>query len=158
MKKFLTLVILLVILVVIVILVGKRKTTDIPVVDDMGEHEGESANATETTPNLPSNTTSPDLSLEIDPNAVVIDITGKNFEFSQKEIRVKKDATVVINFTSTDGFHDWVLDEFSAATAKVSTGGTTSVTFVADKVGTFEYYCSVGTHRTQGMVGKIIVE
>lgn len=34
----------------------------------------------------------------------------------------------------------------------------TSVTFVADETGTFEYYCSVGNHRGQGMIGKLIVE
>jgi len=40
----------------------------------------------------------------------------------------------------------------------VTPGTPTSVTFVADKTGTFEYYCSVGNHRAQGMVGKLIVE
>lgn len=85
-------------------------------------------------------------------------ISGKNFTFSQKEIRVKKGDRVKIDFTSTDGFHDWVIDEFAAATEKVNTGGSTSVEFVADQVGTFEYYCSVGQHRAMGMVGKLIVE
>ena len=94
----------------------------------------------------------------VDENAVVIDISGHNFEYDQSEIRVKEGDTVVINFTSTDGFHDWVVDEFNAKTARVSTGNTTSVTFVADKAGTYEYYCSVGTHRQQGMVGSLIVE
>lgn len=92
-------------------------------------------------------------------NAVkIFNITGVNFSFSQPEIRVKKGDKVRIEFTSTDGFHDWVVDEFAAATEKVNTGGSTSVEFVADKVGTFEYYCSVGQHRAMGMVGKLIVE
>lgn len=94
----------------------------------------------------------------VDENAVVIDISGQNFSYDQTEIRVKEGDTVVINFTSTDGFHDWVVDEFDAKTARVSTGNTTSVAFVADKAGTYEYYCSVGTHRQQGMVGTLIVE
>ncbi len=85
-------------------------------------------------------------------------ISGKNFTFSQKEIRVKKGDRVKIDFTSTDGFHDWVIDEFNAATEKVNTGGSTSVEFIADQVGTFEYYCSVGQHRTMGMVGNLVVE
>jgi plastocyanin len=29
---------------------------------------------------------------------------------------------------------------------------------VADKKGTFEYYCSVGQHRALGMKGKLVVE
>jgi len=32
------------------------------------------------------------------------------------------------------------------------------VTFVADKAGEYEFYCSVGQHRANGMVGKLIVK
>lgn len=85
-------------------------------------------------------------------------VTGHNFAFSDTEIRVKKGEKVTINFESTDGFHDWVVDEFNAATKQVQPGTKTSVTFTADKAGTFEYYCSVGRHRAMGMVGKLIVE
>lgn len=90
--------------------------------------------------------------------AQIIPLTGKNFSFSENEIRVKKGDKVTIAFESTDGFHDWVVDEFGAATERVSTGGKTEVTFTADKEGTFEYYCSVGNHRALGMVGNLIVE
>lgn len=88
----------------------------------------------------------------------VFNLTGTNFAFDVKEIKVKKGDTVVINFISDEGFHDWVVDEFDARTARVQTGGTTNVTFIADKTGIFEYYCSVGSHRANGMVGKLIVE
>lgn len=99
-----------------------------------------------------------DADISLDAEAEVFEITGSNFAFSQSEIRVKEGDVVTINFESTDGFHDWVVDEFNAATAKVNTDGTTSVTFVADKKGTYEYYCSVGNHRAQGMVGTLVVE
>jgi len=91
-------------------------------------------------------------------DAKTFDISGKNFEFSQTEIRVKKGDTVRINFTSTEGLHDWEVDEFNAETAQVQTGQSSSVEFVADQAGEFEYYCSVGSHRAKGMVGKLIVE
>lgn len=91
-------------------------------------------------------------------DAKVYEISGKNFSFDIKEIRVQKNDTVIIKFTSTDGFHDFVIDEFDARTEKIKTGDTTSVTFIANKTGTFEYYCSVGSHRVSGMTGKIIVE
>ena len=90
--------------------------------------------------------------------AKVFALSGKNFSFDKTEIKVKKGDKVTINFTSADGFHDVVIDEFSAKTERVRTGGTSSMTFVADKTGTFEYYCSVGQHRMNGMVGKLIVE
>ena len=93
-----------------------------------------------------------------DNNLEIINIEGKNFEFTLKEIRVKKGDKVRIDFTSTQGFHDWVVDEFNAKTKQINTGNNSSVEFVADKTGTFEYYCSVGNHRVQGMVGKLIVE
>jgi len=86
------------------------------------------------------------------------DISAKPFEFSMKEIRVKKGNKIRINLTSTAGMHDWVIDEFSARTKIIQAEQSDSVEFIADKSGTFEYYCSVPTHRQQGMVGKLIVE
>jgi plastocyanin len=85
-------------------------------------------------------------------------VSGVNFKFSFDEIRVKLGDKVRINFTSQDGFHDWVLDEFGVATKRLQTGQSDSVEFVADKAGEYEYYCSVDEHRQKGMVGKLIVE
>lgn len=92
------------------------------------------------------------------PSTKMFDISGKNFSFDVTEIRVKEGDTVMIHFTSADSFHDLVIDEFNAKTEKVRSGGMSVVTFVANKKGTFEYYCSVGSHRASGMVGKLIVE
>lgn len=102
-----------------------------------------------------------DVDVAVDAEAtepMVFNITGQNFAFSDTEMRVPVGTTVTVNFTSTGGFHDWVVDEFGAATERVNAGGSSSVTFVADEAGTFEYYCSVGSHRAQGMVGTLIVE
>lgn len=90
---------------------------------------------------------------------VVVNIAGSNFAFSQKEIRVKGGDIVQVNFSSSGGMHDWVIDEFAGAkTPRLQSGQNTSITFIANKKGTFEYYCSVGNHRQMGMVGKLIVE
>ena len=88
----------------------------------------------------------------------VIDMTGKNYEFSVEEIRVREGDMVTINFTSESGFHDWTLDEFNVRTIGLRAGESDSITFVVDEKGTFEYYCSIGSHRQQGMVGNLIVE
>lgn len=85
-------------------------------------------------------------------------IDAFNFGYSMDEIRVNQGDRVTITLTNSDGFHDWVVDEFNAATERISTGDTATVTFVADEAGSFEYYCSVGSHRAQGMVGTLIVE
>lgn len=96
-------------------------------------------------------------------DTIVFNLTGKNFKFvmdgtESPDLRVKKDSRVRINFTSTDGLHDWVLDDFGAATEKIETDESTFVEFIANETGTFEYYCSVGEHRTNGMRGNLIIE
>jgi plastocyanin len=92
-------------------------------------------------------------------NHVVVVIAGVDFSYDVKQIKVKQGDTVTINFKSNKGFHDWVIDEFASATERVTENdGITSVTFVADEVGTFQYYCSVMNHRQMGMVGYLIVE
>lgn len=85
-------------------------------------------------------------------------VTASNFSFSVKEMRVKKGDTVIITYINSEGFHDWVIDEFNKRTQKIGEGKSETIQFVADKKGTFEYYCSVGAHRANGMVGKLIVE
>ena len=90
-------------------------------------------------------------------------LTGEKFKFVQDgednpEISVNLGDSVRIEFTSTDGTHDWVVDDFDAATDIVSVGDDTVVVeFVADEAGSFEYYCSVGNHRAQGMKGVLVV-
>ncbi|MFZ2152478.1 MAG: cupredoxin domain-containing protein [Microgenomates group bacterium] len=88
----------------------------------------------------------------------VFDIKGLNYSYDQKEIKVKLGDVVQINFTNTEGFHDFKIDEFNLATQQIKAGETESISFVADKAGTFEYYCSVGQHRANGMFGNLIVE
>lgn len=95
---------------------------------------------------------------DIDTDVKTFTVSGTNYAFDVKEIRVQEGDTVTINFSSAGGFHDWVVDEFNAATGQVRPGVETSVTFVADTKGTYEYYCSVGNHRALGMVGTLIVE
>ena len=94
----------------------------------------------------------------VNENTQVFNIKGLDYSYDVKEIRVKLGSTVQINFTNTEGFHDLVIDEFNAATKQIPVNQSETITFVADKVGTFEYYCSVGKHRANGMWGKLIVE
>jgi plastocyanin len=94
-------------------------------------------------------------------NATVIKeftVEGSNFKFVPSTILVNKGDTVKINFKNTQGFHDFVVDEFGAATKQIKDPSTETITFVASKVGTFEYYCSVGQHRSMGMKGTLTVK
>ncbi len=85
-------------------------------------------------------------------------VSGQNHSFSPSTITVKKGDTVKITFKNVGGFHDLVIDELNVATKQISTGQEETVQFVADKVGTFEFYCSVGSHRAMGMKGSFIVQ
>ena len=85
-------------------------------------------------------------------------VTGQNFSFAPPTITVKKGDAVKITFKNAQGFHDFRIDEFGIATKQIRGGAEESVSFVADKVGSFEYYCSVGSHRAMGMKGTLIVE
>ena len=85
-------------------------------------------------------------------------VEGKNFSFTPNTITVNKGDKVEITFKSIGGVHDFMLDEFKVVTKQLSTGQSQTITFVADKTGTFEYYCSVGNHRAMGMVGKLTVK
>ncbi len=91
------------------------------------------------------------------PTTVTFDVVGGNFYFTPKVLTVKKGDTVKINFKNAGGFHDFKIDEFGVASKKINDGEETSVQFVADKIGTFQYYCSVGSHREKGMWGTLTV-
>lgn len=85
-------------------------------------------------------------------------VEGSPFKFVPNEMRVRKGDTVRVTFKNMKGTHDFVIDEFDVRTNQIGEGEEEEVEFVADKAGTFEYYCSVVNHRAQGMVGKLIVE
>src|SRR3989344_9570471 len=89
-------------------------------------------------------------------------LEGANFKFMMNGVEspnivVNEGDKVRIELKSGQGFHDWVVDEFNVATPRVKDEESTFVEFIADKKGTFEYYCSVGEHRQMGMKGSLII-
>lgn len=87
-----------------------------------------------------------------------IAITETSYSISPAEVRVKKGTKVTFNIKNTNGFHNFIIDEYAVVSKNLQAGGSTSVTFIADKSGSFEYYCSIGSHRQLGMKGTLIVE
>ena len=85
-------------------------------------------------------------------------VTGKNFSFDPPTLAVALGDKVRITFKNVEGFHDFILREFGAATKQIRSGEEDVVEFIADKTGTFEYYCSVGNHRAMGMKGTLTVK
>lgn len=85
-------------------------------------------------------------------------VTGKNFSFAPANMMVKKGDRVKITFVNDAGTHDLVVDGYNARTKIMQGGARETIEFVADKAGSFEYYCSVGSHRQMGMKGTLIVQ
>lgn len=102
--------------------------------------------------------TDPNSGAPVPPAAVKsFTVTGKNFAFSPTTMTVNKGDRVRVTLNDIDGNHDFVIDEFNAKTKVLKSGESETIEFIADKAGTFEYYCSVGTHRQMGMKGTLTV-
>lgn len=72
------------------------------------------------------------------------------------ELHLRKDQLGSIHFINedTDSKHNLNIDEFNVHTKDLGYFETQTTTFIADKVGTFRYYCTI--HPT--MSGNLIVD
>lgn len=110
------------------------------------------------TPSVPNPTASDSGKVELAGTVKEFTIEGSNFKFAPAVMDVNKGDTVKVTFKNTGGFHDFVIDEFKVKAKQIGSGVSETIEFVADKVGTFEYYCSVGNHRSMGMKGTLTVK
>lgn len=87
----------------------------------------------------------------------VIKITAKKFEYSPKEITVKKGVPVVLEFTSLDRLHGFNCPGLKIRT-DITPGKVNTLRFVPDKVGAFPFHCDnfCGSGH-EGMGGTITV-
>jgi len=81
-----------------------------------------------------------------------------SFYYQPNVVTVNQGDKVKIVINSVDMQHAFVIDELNIASAIAKSGESTTVEFTADTAGEFQFYCSVGTHRAQGMVGTLIVQ
>lgn len=84
-------------------------------------------------------------------------INAGGFYFRPDSMTVRKGERVRIILTNDGGSHDLVIDAFNVRSERPRAGETAQVEFTADRVGTFEYYCSVGNHRNMGQRGTLTV-
>ena len=148
-------IIVIVLVVAALVFILKIKKSEAPEINTIGDETSMplSGENTETSASLET-TNSDNLIAEVKE----FTITGQNFSFSPSSIKVKKGDIVKITFKNTQGCHDFVIDEFGAATKQANSPDTEVIEFTADKAGQFEYYCSVGSHRSMGMKGTLVVE
>ena len=90
-------------------------------------------------------------------NEQVIQITAKRFEYSPKEITLKKGVPVVLEFTSLDRLHGFDCPGLKIR-MDIHPGKVNRLRFVPDKAGTFPFHCDnfCGSGH-EGMKGTITV-
>ncbi len=86
-----------------------------------------------------------------------IAIEAGSFYYKPNLIRVKKGVKVKLTLNAVSMVHNFNIDELGVKGPNTQMGTSSTVEFTADKVGEFEFYCSVGQHRANGQVGKLIV-
>ena len=84
-------------------------------------------------------------------------MTAKQWEFNPSTITVNKGDRVKLNIKSLDVNHGFAISDFNV-NSRLEPGKETVVEFVADKTGTFTFFCSVQCGEGHGgMKGKLIV-
>jgi cytochrome c oxidase subunit 2 len=87
----------------------------------------------------------------------VIKVSVKKFEYSVKEITVKKGMPVVIELTSEDRQHGFSLPAFGVR-GDVNPGEVTRLSFTPDKTGSFAYLCDIFCGEGhEDVIGTLIV-
>jgi uncharacterized cupredoxin-like copper-binding protein len=86
-------------------------------------------------------------------------VEGSEFAFSPQTIEVNKGDTVELSFKNTGAYpHDLVVGDLGVRTKIIKQGEMDTVSFLADKAGTYEFLCSVPGHSDKGMVGSLTVK
>lgn len=87
----------------------------------------------------------------------VFNVTAENFAYNISRMDAKVGDTVTINLTSLEDWQDLWIDDYRVEIDSVRPGRPGTETFVADKVGVFDFYSRVGNNRQQGMEGLFVV-
>jgi heme/copper-type cytochrome/quinol oxidase subunit 2 len=91
------------------------------------------------------------------PTSHTLHLTASSFAFSPAVIKVNPGDQVTIDLTSTDVVHGLYLDGYDLEMT-ADPGQTATLTFTADKTGTFRFRCSVTCGALHPfMIGKLKV-
>lgn len=87
-----------------------------------------------------------------------IDMTARQWSFEPATVRVRVGDKVRLRITSVDVAHGFALSDFGI-NARLEPGQTTEIVFLADRPGTFGFFCSVFCGSGHGgMRGELVVE
>src|SRR5688572_28997097 len=103
-------------------------------------------------------TTSAPTQFPSDENVTTINIEAGSYYYKPNESRLKRGQKVRIVMTSVDMMHDFNIDELNLTIPITRAGNTATMEFTPDKIGQFEFYCSVNNHKEMGQKGILTVE
>ena len=91
------------------------------------------------------------------PQARTFQIDAGQFAYSPSELQVKPGDTVTLELVSTDVVHGIYIDDYDLS-VEADPGQTQTLTFVADKPGSFRFRCNVTCGAMHPfMIGKLNV-
>ncbi|MDQ6984923.1 MAG: cupredoxin domain-containing protein [Candidatus Dojkabacteria bacterium] len=131
----------------------EKEDSDTAQVDERNDEVTTTVTPGET--NLPS-----PLEGEFDGTIFDFAVTMSNNEFDIPMIAAEPGDTINVLVISEQGSHSFVIDELNVDTGILTAGERKelSITIPEDMApGTYEFYCGVGNHRAQGMIGEFVV-
>jgi len=93
----------------------------------------------------------------ITPQERIFEIDARQYAYSPSELQVNQGDTVTIRLVSTDVVHGLYVDGYDVS-AEADPGQTATLTFTADKAGSFRFRCNVTCGAMHPfMIGKLTV-
>lgn len=87
---------------------------------------------------------------------VEVNMETTNFSFTPNVISASPGDRVSVTFTKNAGFHTFTIDEAGVEFA-IAEGEVLNFTAPSEP-GSYPFYCSIGSHRSMGMEGTLIVQ
>lgn len=126
--------------------------------DEQDEPEVPDEDEQETTEDLNGEETTEDETEEV--REITIESEGTGYD--TENVEVEQGETVEFTFVNNGGSHDLRLEnaegEDTAGTNVISEEETETFTYTFEESEDYEFFCSVGSHRAQGMEGTITVQ
>jgi nitrite reductase (NO-forming) len=92
-------------------------------------------------------------------SALQVTVTGTEFSFTPSSIAAKVGQTVQLTFKNAGQYpHNLTITQLGVKTKTIQPGQEDTITFTADKAGTFTFLCTVPGHADRGMTGTFTVK
>lgn len=84
-------------------------------------------------------------------------LRASNYEFDPEIMVASRGDLIRITLIDTSGTHNLFIDGYNVRSNTLNRGEEQVIEFVADKEGSFDFWCEVGDHRSRGMEGELLI-